>query len=63
MKEQWDELKEIIVEMRDNGGTGNQQDVYKFLANLMTNLEKEFTERFVESLTIDEEVESEDEEE
>lgn len=63
MKEQWDELKEIIVEMRDNGGTGNQQDVCKFLANLMTNLEKEFTERFVESLTIDEEVESEDEEE
>lgn len=52
MKEQWNQLKETIVELRDNGGTGNQQDVCKFLANLMENLEKEFTEKFVKDLTI-----------
>ena len=41
MTEQWQELKETITEMRDNGGTGTQQDVCKFLANLMDVLEKQ----------------------
>lgn len=37
---EWEELKETIIEMRDNGGTGTQQEVCKFLANLMDVLEK-----------------------
>ena len=41
MTEQWRELKETITEMRDNGGTGTQQDVCKFLANYMETLEKQ----------------------
>ena len=41
MTEQWQELKETITEMRDNGGTGTQQDVCKFLANYMEVLEKQ----------------------
>ena len=41
MNEQWQELKETIIEMRDNDGTGTQQEVCKFLANLMDLLEKE----------------------
>ena len=41
MTEQWQELKETITEMRDNGGTGTQQDVCKFLANYMETLEKQ----------------------
>lgn len=40
MNEQWQELKETIIEMRDNDGTGTQQEVCKFLANLMDVLEK-----------------------
>lgn len=39
---QWQELKETITEMRDNDGTGTQQEVCKFLANYMAVLEKEF---------------------
>jgi len=50
MKEQWDELKETIIEMSDNGDTDKQQ----FLVDIMTNLEKAFTEKFVRNLTIDE---------
>lgn len=41
MIEQWQELKETITEMRDNGGTGTQQEVCKFLANYMEILEKQ----------------------
>jgi predicted Zn-ribbon and HTH transcriptional regulator len=40
MNEQWQELKETITELRDNDGTGTQQEVCKFLANLMGVLEK-----------------------
>lgn len=41
MTEQWQELKETITEMRDNDGTGTQQDVCKFLADYMEVLEKQ----------------------
>lgn len=41
MTEQWQELKEIITVMRDNGGTGTQQEVCMFLANLIDELENE----------------------
>ena len=44
MTEQWRELKETITEMRDNDGTGTQQEVCKFLANLMDILEKQMQE-------------------
>lgn len=44
MNEQWQELKETITEMRDNDGTGTQQEVCKFLANLMDVLEKQMQE-------------------
>ena len=35
----WEELKETIVEMSTNDGTCNQQEVCKFLANLMNVIE------------------------
>lgn len=41
MIEQWQELKETIIELRDNDGTGTQQEVCKFLANYMDILEKQ----------------------
>lgn len=41
MIKQWQELKETIIEMRDNDGAGTQQEVCKFLANLMDILEKQ----------------------
>lgn len=41
MNEQWQELKETIIELRDNDGTGTQQEVCKFLANLMDVLERD----------------------
>ena len=44
MNEQWEELKETIVELRDNDGTGTQQEVCKFLANYMDILEKQMQE-------------------
>ena len=44
MNEQWKELKETIVELRDSNGTGTQQEVYKFLANYMEVLEKQMQE-------------------
>ena len=43
MNEQWQELKETIIEMRDNDGTLTQQEVCKFLANLMNVLEKQMS--------------------
>lgn len=43
MNEQWKELKETITEMRDNDGTGTQQEACKFLANLMDVLEKQMS--------------------
>ena len=39
MQEQWQELKETIIELRDNGGAGTQQEVCTFLVNLMKLLE------------------------
>lgn len=39
IKNQWDELKETIIEMRDNDGTATQQEACKFLVNLMEVLE------------------------
>lgn len=44
MIEQWQELKETITEMRDNDGTGTQQDACKFLADYMEVLEKQMQE-------------------
>ena len=44
MIEQWQELKETIIEMRDNDGTGTQQEVCKFLANYMDVLENQMQE-------------------
>lgn len=41
MTEQWKELKETIIEMRDNNGTATQQEVCAFLANLMDVLERQ----------------------
>ena len=37
--EVWNELRETIIELRDSGGTCNQQEVSKFLLNLMEVLE------------------------
>lgn len=39
--EMWNELKETILEMRDNGGAGTQKEVCTFLLNLMGVLEKQ----------------------
>lgn len=44
--EQWQELKETIIELRDNDGVGTQQEVCKFLANLMDVLEKQMEEPY-----------------
>lgn len=41
MIEQWRELKETITDLRDNDGTCTQQEVCKFLVNLMDVLEKQ----------------------
>lgn len=41
MTEQWKELKETIIEMRDNDGTCTQQEICNFLANYMDILEKQ----------------------
>ena len=41
MEEQWQELKETIIELRDNDGTLSQQEVCRFLANLMEVLEQQ----------------------
>ena len=41
MSDQWQELKETIVELRDSNGTGTQQEVCKFLVNYMEVLEKQ----------------------
>lgn len=47
MTDQWQELKETITEMRDNDGTGTQQEVCKFLVNYMDILEKQMQESVV----------------
>lgn len=41
MTEQWQELKDTIIELRDNNGTATQQEVCEFLVNLMEILEKD----------------------
>ena len=38
------ELRETLIEMSMNGGTGNQHDVCNFLLNLMDVIEKNFHE-------------------
>lgn len=43
MIDQWKELKETVIELRDNDGTATQQEVCKFLANLMDVLEKQMS--------------------
>lgn len=40
MTEQWQKLKETITELRENCDTGTQQEVCKFLADLMNLLEE-----------------------
>lgn len=40
-KQQWDELKETIIELRDNDGTGTQQEICEFLVNYMNVLENQ----------------------
>jgi hypothetical protein len=47
MTEQWQELKETITELRDNDGTGTQQEVCKSLANLMDVLEKQMNDGWI----------------
>ena len=44
MTDQWQELKETIVELWDSNGTGTQQEVCKFLVNYMGILEKQMQE-------------------
>ena len=44
MIEQWQELKDTIIELRDSNGTGTQLDVCKFLVNYMGILEKQMQE-------------------
>ena len=44
MIEQWNELKETIIELRDSDGTATQQECCKFLANLMNVLELQMTD-------------------
>jgi len=51
MKEQWQELKETITEMRDNDGTSTQQEVCKFLVDYMEILEKQILETENKRLT------------
>jgi hypothetical protein len=46
-EEAWKELKETIVELRDNNGIGTQQEVCNYLANLMKVLEKQITDRWI----------------
>ena len=43
MEKEWNELKATITELRDNNGTGTQQEVCKFLVNLMDRLEKQMS--------------------
>ena len=44
MRDQWNELKASITELRDSGGTGTQQEVCKYLVSLMVVLEKQMQE-------------------
>jgi len=45
--EAWNELRESITELRDNDGTGTQQEICKFLANLMNVLDKQITDGWI----------------
>lgn len=44
MNDQWQELKETIIELRDNDGTSIQQELCTFLVNYMDILEKQMQE-------------------
>ena len=37
----WKQLKETVIELRDNEGTGSQKDICSFLINYMGILEKQ----------------------
>lgn len=50
MTEQWQELKETIIELRDNNGTGTQHGVCKFLVNYMNVLEKQMQESMLDKI-------------
>lgn len=63
MTEQWQELKETIVEMRDNDGTGTQQEVCEFLVNYMGILEKQMQEPCEDCISRTEVIKSIDERE
>ena len=39
--EQWQELKETVIELRDNEGTLTQQEVCEYLVNYMNILERQ----------------------
>lgn len=41
VREAWLQLAETVLELRDNGGTGTQQDVCKFLVHYLGVLEKD----------------------
>ena len=53
MTEQWQELKETITELRDNDGTGTQQEVCNFLVNYMEILEKQMQEPILDKIYAD----------
>ena len=42
--EAWKQLKETVIELRDNEGTGSQKDICCFLINYMGILEKQIIE-------------------
>lgn len=41
LSEAWEEMRETIAEMRDSGGTANQEEVCRFLLNLMDEKERD----------------------
>lgn len=41
LSEAWEEMRETIAEMRDSGGTANQEEVCRFLLNLMDQKERD----------------------
>lgn len=58
MTDQWQELKETIIELRDSNGTGTQQEVCKFLVNYMGILEKQMQEPCEDAISRQEAVEA-----
>lgn len=50
MSEQWQELKEIITEMRDGDGTLSQRELCKFLLRYMEILEEQNNETIIPNI-------------